>query len=315
VVTRNAGGFALLLALIACALSVPADAATDKAMWVWEADAQSLLLDDEAATAVIDFAHQQGLSTLYVYADRYEGRNLLVDDPDRWRRLLDRLHAAGFRVEALLGSAFLHTERYVLPESRPEMLDMFRHVLEFNAASTTRESRFDAIHFDIEPYQLPQWDEDPDALLIDYLDLGRAVIELRRASGQDLPIGPDIPFWLDTLVLEWEGHTRSVAEHVIRLFDFVTLMDYRNFAKGSDGIIAHAAVELDIAARSGRKVVIGVETGDGELPKVSFGNRRPADLEQALAQTEAAFHDNAAFAGFAIHHYTAWKAWLRKSTP
>jgi hypothetical protein len=201
----------------------------------------------------------------------------------------------------------------VLPEWRQEALDMFQRIFAFNAASGATQERFDAIHFDIEPHNLPTWDEERDRLLLGYLELSRAVLDLRKAAGQDLPIGPDIPFWLDGIVLEWEGSTRSVAEHVIRLFDFVALMDYRNTARGSDGLIAHAAIELDIAARVGRKVVIGVETGEGELPKVSFGNRRPEEMADALAQTEAAFRDNPAFAGFAIHHYATWKAWLAKS--
>jgi len=309
---RRAGRQVFVIALLALAATQPALAAANRAMWVWEAGTEALLLDADAASELVRFAHQQALHTLYLYADRYEGHNLIVDDPAAWRRLLARLHAEGFRVEALLGSAFLHTERYVLPESREEMLDMFRRVFEFNAASAARAERFDAVHFDIEPHQLADWDAHRDALLIDFLDQGRAVLDLRKSMDQDIPVGPDIHFWLDSIVLEWEGRTRSVAEHVIRMFDFVALMDYRNFAKGSDGIIAHAATELDIAERSGRKVVIGVETGPGELAKVSFGTLTPADMAEALAQTEAAFQDNAAFAGFAIHHYGSWKAWLSK---
>lgn len=308
--SRRIARVALLLVLAAAR---PALAAPERAVWVWEADTEAMVRNARVATEVLRFAKRQQVTTLYLYADRYDGHNLLVDDPAAWRRLLRRLHAAGLRVEALLGSAFLHTERYVLPERRQETLDMFRRIFDFNAASATPEERFEAIHFDIEPHQLPEWDEDRDNLLLEYLDLGRAILDLRQSAGQDLPIGPDIPFWLDSIVLEWEGRTRSVAEHVIRLFDFVSLMDYRNTAKGSDGIIAHAAIELDIAARAGRKVIIGVETGDGELPKVSFGNRRPQDMAEALAQTEAAFRDNPAFAGFAIHHYATWKAWLEKS--
>lgn len=281
-------------------------------MWVWEADSALLLKDRVAADELIRFAKAQQVTTLYLYADRFAGRSLLSAQPAAWRRLLRRLHREGFKVEALLGSAFLHTEQYVEPELRDAALDMFRRVFQFNAGSFAPEEHFDGIHFDIEPHLLPQWEDERDRLLLGFLDLGRAIVDQRQGSGQDIPIAPDIPFWLDSIVLEWEGHTRSVAEHVIRLFDSVTLMDYRNVARGSDGLIAHATLEMDIAARLGRRVVIGIETGDGELPKTSFASLRAGDLERELATTASAFRDSPAFGGFAIHHYSAWRAWLER---
>jgi len=313
-VTRRLAATIGLAALLGLGSTVApaAQPAAERAAWVWETDSAALLQERGAADELIRFAKAQRLTTLYVYADRFAGRSLLTAQPAPWRRLLRRLHREGFKVEALLGSAFLHTEQYVEPEMREAALDMFRRVLHFNADSQAPEEHFDGIHFDIEPHLLPQWEDDRDNLLLAYLDLGRAIVELRQASGQDIPIAPDIPFWLDTIVLEWEGNTRSVAEHVIRLFDSVTLMDYRNVARGSDGIIAHATLEMDIAAHLGRPVVIGLETGAGELAKVSFDTLSPRDLAAAMAQTEAAFRGNPAFAGFAIHHYRSWKDWLER---
>ncbi len=314
VIRRSAAaiGLAALLAL-APDLAFAAQPAIDKAVWVWEADSAALLQSRAKADEVIRFAKAQQVTTLHVYADRFAGRSLLTSQPAQWRRLLRRLHREGFKVEALLGSAFLHTEQYVIPARREIALDMFRRVIQFNAASPATEEHFDGIHFDIEPHLLPNWDDERDNLLLAYLELGRAIVDLRHTSGTEIPIAPDIPFWLDSIVLEWEGNTRSVAEHLIRLFDSVTLMDYRNVARGSDGIIAHATLEMDIAERAGRRVVVGVETGDGELAKTSFASLQPVDLERELALTAAAFQGSPAFGGFAIHHYGSWKAWLEKS--
>ena len=102
----------------------------------------------------------------------------------------------------------------------------------------------------------------------------------------DIPIGPDIPFWLDGITLEWRGHRATVAEHAIGLFDFVTLMDYRNRADGGDGIVSHARTEMEIAERLGKRVVIGLETGEGELPKVTFKGLPRTRMEEELAATE-----------------------------
>jgi hypothetical protein len=318
-VVRPVSAVALALAALAAlgslapGISEADEVRREKAVWVWEQDSLSLLQDRGAADEAIRFAKSQRITKVYLYADAFNGRNLLTEEPWRWHDLLRRLHREGLRAEALLGSAYLHTEHYVEPERRDAALDMFRRIHRFNAATDSAEERFDGIHYDIEPHLLPQWEDQRDLLLMGYLDLGRAIVDLRRDVGQDLPITPDIPFWLDTVVLEWEGATRSVAEHVIRLFETVALMDYRNFARGSDGIIAHATLEMDIAARLGRRVVIGLEIAEGEPKKISFASLTPADLARELAATESAFQDSSAFGGFAIHHFSAWKAWLERA--
>ena len=186
---------------------------------------------------------------------------------------------------------------------------MFERVFDFNASSPPG-SRFDAIHFDIEPHQLQSWSRDRQKLLSYFLDLSKAVMQLKAKYRTNLPVGPDIPFWLDTIPLDWDRKRTSVAEHAITLFDFVTLMDYRNHAAGGDGIISHAADELEMGRRRGHTVIIGVETGEEELPKTTFRGRSPTDLDRELAETQAAFRGNPAFGGFAIHHYGAWRSWL-----
>ncbi|MFM1885364.1 MAG: hypothetical protein RL026_521 [Pseudomonadota bacterium] len=279
-----------------------------RAIWVWEADSFSMLDSPEAAAAALSFAQERRIHTLYLYADAFGGRNPLVEDPALYRRLLRRLHAAGLRVEALLGSAYLRTQEYVLPEKRGAALAMVKRVLDFNAAGADPSEHFDAVHLDIEPHALPRWRTERNALMAQFLDMAAAITALRDASGQaDLPIGAAIPFWLDGFRLDWRGTDTTAIAHVVGVLDYVAIMDYRNQAGGSDGIIAHARANLDAARAAGRRVVIGLETGPGELPKVTFRHLANEDLERALAATTAAFEDDAAFGGFAIHHYRTYR--------
>lgn len=300
------------LIFIGLLASGPVKAATDRGVWVWEEDSYAIFLDPDAAATAIDMAKQQRLTTFYLYADAFRDRNLIVTHAADVQRLIKRFHDGGIKVQALLGSWYLHTERYVLTEQRAEALAMFRRVFEFNAAAPP-DSRFDAVHFDIEPHQLEEWKKDSNKMLLQFLDLGRAIMDLSTERGNAAPVGPDIPFWFDGITLEWQGERTSVAEHFIKMFNFVTLMDYRNVADGDDGIIAHAAGEMEIARRLGKRVIIGVETGNGELPKTTFRDRTPVDMERELAATEDAFRENPAFAGFAIHHYGTYRSLLSKS--
>jgi hypothetical protein len=90
-------------------------------------------------------------------------------------------------------------------------------------------------------------------------------------------------------------------------------MDYRNHAAGGDGIISHAADEMAYASRRGRAVVVGVEVTPNELQKVTFSHLSEPDLERELVLTEKAFDGEAAFAGFAIHHFRSYRVWLDRS--
>lgn len=54
---------------------------------------------------------------------------------------------------------------------------------------------FDGIHLDIEPYVLPQWAADHDAVIQTWESNLSAF--LGKTSGSGLELGIDIPFWFD----------------------------------------------------------------------------------------------------------------------
>lgn len=301
--------FAALFLLLPSAAASAAPA--ERAVWTWEKDSYAMVEDTAAASGAVAFLRSKKIRTIYLYADAFEGRNLLEDDPELYRRFIRRLHSRGLRAYALLGSAYLHTEEYVLPENRQDALAMFQRVLDYNASSKPGE-RFDGVNLDIEPHILDQWAARKEQLLLQFLDLGRALMELKAGSGQRLPVGPAVPFWLDGIELEWSGVKKPVSEHVADIYDYVALMDYRDRAEGKDGIISHALDELKYAGKIKRKVVIGVEVTPNEIQKVSFDHLTEPEMERELALAEKAFRGEPAFAGFAIHNFRGYKAWLQR---
>jgi hypothetical protein len=126
-------------------------------------------------------------------------------------------------------------------------------------------------------------------------------------------VGPAIPFWLDGIEVEWKGVRRPASEHVIDLFDYVALMDYRNKAEGSDSILSHAASAIAYADRVGKKVVIGLEVSPDEPEKVTFDKAGPKAFEQAVSIVEQALRNDPSFAGFAIHHYRTYRDWIGRN--
>jgi hypothetical protein len=300
---------ALLAAGGAQAADLPANAAGPRAIWTWEGESYAMLDSEGAAAQGIAFLKAKSIGTLYLYADAYRGRNLIVSQPQAYRRLLRRMHASGLKVYALLGSGYLNTERYVLPRHREDAVAMLQRVLDYNKAAAPEE-RFDGINLDIEPHILAEWSTRKMELLANFVDMSDALMRVKAASGQSLPMGPAMPFWLDGIQLEWKGQRKPVSQHVQDIYDFVALMDYRDHADGGDGLVSHAMDELSYGEAIGRPVMIGIETMPNALKKVSFHHLGEADLERELAATSRSVGKMRSFGGYVVHHYAAYRRWL-----
>lgn len=304
--------FALALLLLT-APAVRAGAA-GRAVWVWEPDSYAMLESGSEAKKAAAFLKAKGITAVYLYADAYRGRNLLEQKPRLYRRLIRRLRAEGISTYALLGSYYLKTEEYVLPERHAAAEAMLGRVLRYNAACKPQD-RFDGVNLDIEPHLLAEWKDGKERLLLGFLEMSRKLMALKKASGLTLPVGPAIPFWFDGVSLEWNGAHKPVSEHVIDIYDYTALMAYRDRAEGRDGMISHAASEVEYAGKTGRTVLIGVETKQNEIKKVSFYGRTEKELERELGSAENYFGGQPAFAGFVIHHYRSYRNWLESQTP
>jgi hypothetical protein len=303
--------FAPLLLSLLCLLPFTSNAAS-RAFWTWEAESYAMIEDPAVATEAMAYLKTQRIDTLYLYADEFKGRNLIVEQPQLYQAFIERMHAQDMKVYALLGSAYLNTENYVLPAYRKQAEAMFRRVVEYNA-SVPAAARFDGANLDIEPHILDEWNDDTRLrLLTGFLDMSDAVMRIKREHGATLAVGPAIPFWLDGIELEWKGKLRPVSEHSIDVYDYVALMDYRDKAEGSDSILSHAASEIAYANKVGKKVVIGLEVSSNDINKVTFYEEGPKVFEQEAAKVERALGGEPSFAGFAIHHYRAWRRWAEQ---
>jgi len=288
-----------------------------RALWVWESATQRLLTTPGARRVLAAFMDDPAVApdprrVLYLYADRGHGGWMLKDRPELYRSLIAWAHGRGWSVHALLGSGAYLAPMYSYERFHHKAVALMDAVLVYNVTAPS-EARFDGVNIDIEPYVLPDWRHAP-SVKTQYFDMLAAMMERKAASGQRLLVGPAIPRWLDDSAecrsISWRGARKTCAQHVQDIADYVALMDYRDVAGTSVGIIDQARGEIDYGNRIGKPVVIGVETGEvssGDPETISFHEEGRTWMEAELARVMKAFAGEKSFGGIAVHHYDSWR--------
>ncbi len=286
--------------------------------WVWESITFNMLDDLTFRGKVFEAIDRHNFGTVYLYADEFQGRNVLLEEPEKYHDLVSQLHARGVEVQALIGSAALNTEADILPSNRPAAEARLQRILDYNAAVTSADQRFVGVNTDIEPYLLSDFFDQYEVRAVQYLDLLAEYMRRKDEAGSDIPIGPAIPRWYDTSPdtppIEWNGVTKGLHEHVIDITDYVSILDY---VDDSVRLVDDARNELDYADPLGKPVVIGVETlpiQPGILPTTTFHDDGYEEMNLRLAVAEQDFLAWSNFAGFAIHDLHNCLTWCPEPT-
>ncbi|WP_437755149.1 hypothetical protein [Sorangium sp. So ce1389] len=275
------------------AMSGSAPAPTPRSLWVW--DTASIRADGATQTDFLRFLaapHGEAKNAITtVYFDGVNARQLadaaIVRD---LRRFLKSAHARELRVDFLTGDP-----HWATPAEQAAALAELNAILAFNRSGGPGE-QFDGFQYDVEPHTLPEW---PSPALregiLDLLDRSRAAIQ---ASGQRLLLTAAIPSWYDQPQLGF------LDRAIIDRTDEVVIMDY---VRTADRLVNDASGELDHATKAGKKIWIGVETGElKDTPEISFFGTGNAALEGVLAEALPRLTRQRSFAGYAIHHWASY---------
>lgn len=292
----------------------------DRAIWIWETASYHLVRNPNSWPVLSSLAsdtttfNQRPITTLYLGVGQYDGASMLEDYRSEVRQFITWAHGAGFRVEALIAGGTKPPYLGAYTRYRTQAVQEFEKVLNYNIASEA-EAQFDGINLDTEPYILPDFKTAKPSVQVQYLDMLAALMERKAASGLTFPVGAAIPRWYDTSAdasnIPWNGATKWMSEHIQDTADYISIMNYRDQAEGSAGIINHALGEAAYANAIGKpkSVIIGVETKDiadgGDPETISFNEEGRTYMEQELAKVYTAFANDPAFGGVALHHYSS----------
>ncbi|HEX3288429.1 MAG TPA: hypothetical protein VHT50_28125 [Mycobacterium sp.] len=232
------------------------------ATWLWQST--------EDITRIVAFAIACGLREVYL-ATPLDG----VDD--RTAALAGTLRANGIAVSCLGGDPTWTLDHDVAVNWA------------FRAAT---DAVFDGVHLDVEPWALPRWPHDADALMASYATLVEEVAEVAQLAVDLVP-------WVVN------AHC-DVISRVVRQCDSATVLAYRNTAAD---ILGAAREMLQLCGTHERRCRIGVET---QLPSSSipgnttFGDDGEAVMSRELADVARRL-ELPLFGGFAVHHLDSWR--------
>jgi len=274
-----------------------------RAMWVWRT--KELFLDETKRGSFFDFCKRKKISEIFSQLQlSYKNENTEnvvcdIEYKNEISRFIKEATSKGIKVHGLDGHPV-----FALRENHPKALSIIRAVIDFNKSSKPEE-RFYGMHFDNEPYLLPGFKTaERGKIMEEFLALNEKCARLIQAKGKNLVYGADITFWF----------TESFGFKLIDICDNTAVMDYRNFAQGPDGIIAHGLDVLKYAAGKGKKIYIGVETGKIEPAKTTFAGMSEEQFEGVLKEAENKFLRYSSYKAFAIHSYESYRELCNEPT-
>jgi len=254
-------------------------------MWVWKGP--SVAADASGAEQLRDFCRAQGVNEIYISIAHDKSAD------EQFARLIELMHKANIRVEALLSS----TDADEAGTPREKLLGHVREVIEFNVEFNRDhpKRRFDGIHLDIEPQQR---EENKGAGNLRFLPgLAGAYRDVRAlAEPEGLTVNADIQ---NKLLKGSADERRTLLTALPR----VTLMMYEvsNPTDSTEDKVAKVRSES-------RKYLEMAYDGlhDENLARMAIGLRTPdygTWTPTMLKEADAANRENAHYLGWAWHDY------------
>ncbi len=265
-----------------------------------------------------------GFNTIYLSLDEYfDMKKLPAGNPDRkdfmnWHEsdmneFLSLAQAKNIQVDAEGGD-----KNWSVVGNREKALELMTLVSTFNKK---RDFAFRGVQFDIEPFDVPNFEKDKTKILKSYLE----TVEVlgRKSVALGLPVSFAIPeFYADinsdneVPILKYNGVTDTMYNHLLRILGKVPnstliVMAYSNRANGNTGSISIAKDEVTLSSQSTSptRVIIAQETGDtGSSPNekippdITFNGESKTYFFQELTKINEAFKNQKAYGGIAVHY-------------
>jgi len=270
------------------------------ALWEWN---ENVITDAHAQAAFFAFAAGHGINRVDI-----ECESAIQNNQAALIGFLENAAGQGLKTELLFGD-----DKWVFPGRGYPHQGYAVSLTSKYAAQLLAKMPYGqpaAVHYDVEPADLPQWKTHQNRIALDYIELATKLERAARKLGLTLSV--DVTYWYSDVLVTKHGVTAPMNQLVLNVVDRYVIMDYWDTASR---IERQATTDLAYAnGIPGKEVVIGVLNNCHQKPaQTSFCNGSQqhsgtAWMETVLGKVVQAENGNAAFAGLAIEDYAGFKS-------
>lgn len=289
----------------------------EKGSWVWT---PNKYLTKQYVDQLISGAKSNGINVIYLAVDSYidifempkgEERNAakkIFDDNTEY--FIKKANESGIQVDAMAG-----WQNWSQPGNEYKGLIVMNYAKSFNTKS---EYKFRGFQYDVEPYLLPKYKENPEEVLRNFVVFIDNSENFLKDS--DLRFSIVVPDYYDegdamTPKFKYGGVNTFAFKHLLNILDrrensSVILMSYRNFAEGPDGSIEVSRNEINtgLRGRHNTKIIVAQETGNFPPPYITFHNTSKKYFDEEVSKIEASLGKHKNFGGISIHYINSFLA-------
>jgi hypothetical protein len=259
----------------------------NKATWVWQSEKI-----EEESEEILDFSKRNNIDLIYLRFD-------MTRSFSYYRSFIREAYAQGIKVHAVAGHP-----AWALEGHQERMLQIVDWVKQYNEEAAEDE-RIHGIQLDIEPYLLPEWEQDRAEVVRQWQANIRVFTDAVKQDS-DLETSAAMAFWLDEIPAE-DGEDESLSTWMIRQFDTLVIMAYRDKATGPNGILSLIEEEMEDADRSDKKMLVAVNLKHTDEAHTTFAEEGIEEMEQQLGLLPENLEQHPSYWGVAIHDYRYWQ--------
>lgn len=289
----------------------------EKGTWVWT---PNKYLTKGYVDQLISGAKSNGINVIYLAVDSYidifempkgearEAAKKIFNDNTEY--FIKKANESGIQVDAMAG-----WQNWSEPGNEYKGLIVMNYAKSFNAKS---EYKFRGFQYDVEPYLLPKYQENPTEVLKNFVSFIDNSEKFLKDS--DLRFSIVVPDYYDegdgmTQKFKYGGVNTFAFKHLLNILDrredsSVILMSYRNFAEGPDGSIEVSRNEINtgLRGRHNTKIIVAQETGDFPPPYITFHNTSKKYFDEEVSKIQSSLGKHKNFGGISIHYINSFLA-------
>lgn len=275
-------------------------------LWVWSSEE---FATSKAQEELLGFSKANGINRLLVQIHFVkDAQPPRLRYPQEIADLVAKAAEMGIGVEALDGAPLMASAI-----NQPRTLAELDAILDWNR-SLPEKARLRGMHYDIEPYISAEWrtgQAQRNLIMRDLLEFYRQA--RRRLDDQQLGLllATDIPMFYDRktdpddhCILEFNGQTKNLYQHLIDMCDYVGIMSYRRNALGRNSVVEHVENELNYAQSVGKTVCPALETIQlKQDANITFFGTSIGEFWTQHNRVRQTLQDRPGFGGMLTHSY------------